>query len=71
MDLNELTKSLERRRKGLAYRMWKQAMLISMAVWSKDYPANPEEACQELYPAKRGIAMPDFLREKYAKRGGR
>lgn len=71
MDAKELINTINCRKKGLAYRMWKQANLISQATWSKNYPDNPKEASPELYPRKKGIKMPDFLREKYAKRGGR
>ncbi len=71
MTVKELMKTLENRKKGLGYKLWKQAYLIGQAVWSKDFPQKSEDACPELYPKKSGIPMPDFLREKYIKRGGR
>ena len=70
MDLNELTKTLEQRRKGLAYRMWKEAMLTSWATMGKKYPNKPEDACSELFPPKKVIKMPTWLKERLAKKGG-
>lgn len=66
LDLKELDWMLETRRKGLAYELWKEGNLCQMM---KTYPKNPEEACPELYPIKKGIKMPDFLKEKARKRG--
>lgn len=71
MTLKELVKTLEARRKGLAYRMWKGANLISASCFSKNYPESPENACPELYPPKTSIKMPDFLINKWLKRGGK
>ena len=70
MDLNELIKTLEQRRKGLAYKMWKEAMLIGWATMGKHYPDRPEEACKELFPPKKRIKMPKWLMEKWLKKGG-
>lgn len=64
MDLNELDRTLEMRRKGLAYEIWKKGNLNQML---KEYPSNPEEACPELYPPKKTYKMPNFLKEKYYK----
>lgn len=71
MTVKELIKTLEMRRKGLAYKMWKSANLNGASVASKNYPSTPEEACPELYPPKASIRMPNFLKEKWVKRGGR
>ncbi|MBR0471701.1 MAG: hypothetical protein IJI98_03265 [Methanosphaera sp.] len=70
MTVKELTMTLESRRKGLGYRMWKQAYLIGLAFGGKDFPNNPEKASPELYPPKKSIPMPDFLKEKWLKKGG-
>lgn len=70
MTLKELTKTLEQRRKGLAYIMWKQSMLTGWSAMGKDYPKTPEEACPELFPRKRTIKMPNWLKEKWLKKGG-
>lgn len=71
MTVKELIGTLENRRKGLAYKMWKEANLIGMPAFSKNYPSSPEIACPELYPPKSSIKMPDFLKDKWLKRGGR
>ena len=70
MTLYELKETLINRRKGLAYKMWKQAILIGQ-LFEKKYPENPETACPELYPPKKSYKMPDWLKEKYYKRGMR
>ena len=70
MTVGELAAILEQRRKGLGYRMWRQAILNAWAIWGKDYPKTPEEAVQELYPAPKKYEMPDFLKEKWLERGG-
>ena len=70
MSLKELTKTLEQRRKGLAYRMWKQSLLTGWATMGKNYPDKPETACGELFPPKKSIKMPDWLKQKWLKKGG-
>ena len=65
MDINELIKTLEQRRKGLAYRMWKEANLISVGISDlftkknakRNFPINPELASPELYPQKRVVKI--------------
>lgn len=64
----ELKMMLMNINKGLAYKMWKQAMLNG-AVFSKEFPNSPEKASPELYPNKKHYEMPDFLKEKAIKRG--
>lgn len=49
----------------MGYFVWR---LGSLSQWLKEYPKSPEDACPELYPEKKGIPMPDFLKEKYFKR---
>lgn len=72
MTVKELLKTLEQRKKGLAYRIWKEANLIGVSFGDgKKFPSNPEEASPELYPPKVTVKMPDFLKEKWLKRGGR
>lgn len=61
MTIKELIDTLLARRKGLAYRMWKEAYLISWAVMGKNFPKTPENASPELYPPKPTIKMPDNL----------
>ena len=51
---------------GLAYRLWKQANLISVSL-TKKFPKTPEKACPELQLVKATIEMPDFLKDEYAK----
>ena len=69
MTIYELKKTLEQRKKGLSYKMWKLGNLSQMM---KEYPATPEEACPELAKPKPTIKMPDWMKEKYLiERGGR
>lgn len=65
MTLAELVNSLKYRREGLGYVLWKNGMLNQ---WLKEYPENERLASPELYESKKGIPMPDFLKEKYSKR---
>lgn len=68
MTLYELRETLENKRKGLAYQMWKQAILYGQ-LFNKDFPKTPEEACPELYPPKKTYKMPQWMIGKYYKRG--
>ena len=68
MTIQEMIDSLVARRKGLAYRMWRQASLYGLT-FTKKFPKNPEKATPELF-VKKGIPMPDFLLEDYAKQYG-
>lgn len=68
MTLRELSDSLKGRRAGLGFKMWKQAVLIGSA-FSSEFPQSPEDASPELFP-RVSIPMPDFLKEKYYKKGG-
>lgn len=63
----ELKKTLEQRREGLSYKLWKQGNLSQMM---EKYPETPEEASPELSKPKKTIAMPDFLKEKWARQKG-
>lgn len=65
----ELKKTLEQRKEGLSYRLWKQGNLSQMM---KEYPKTPEEASPELSKPKKKYAMPDWMKEKYlVKRNGK
>lgn len=68
MTLIELENTLENKRKGLAFSIWKIGQLCHSPL-VKNFPNTPEEACKELYPIEKGIPMPDFLKEKAIKRG--
>lgn len=63
----ELKKTLEQRKEGLSYKLWKQGNLSQMM---EKYPETPEEASPELSKPKKKIAMPDFLKEKWARQKG-
>ena len=63
----ELRKTLEQRREGLSYRLWKQG---NLSQWTNKYPENPGEACPELAKPKKTYAMPEFLKKKWAKQKG-
>ena len=70
MDLKELNNTMQQRNIGLAYEIWRLASLTRHP-FVKDFPRSPEEACPELYPPTNSIKMPDFLLEKWLKRGGK
>lgn len=63
----ELKKTLEQRKEGLSYKLWKQGNLCQMM---QKYPETPEEASPELAKPKKKYAMPDFLKEKWLKQRG-
>ena len=63
----ELRKTLEQRREGLAYRLWKQGNLCQLMT---KYPEKPEDACPELAKPQKTYPMPDFLKGKWAKQKG-
>ncbi len=67
MDLEELMETIIQRRQGLAYKIWRVSSFVRHPL-IKEFPTSPEEAMPELYPPKKGIPMPDFLKEKVAKR---
>ena len=67
MTIYELKNTLEQRKQGLSYRLWKQGNLSQPM---KEYPANPDEANPELAKPKKKYAMPDFLKKKWAKQKG-
>lgn len=60
MTIKELLKTLEQRKKGLSYVIWKQANLIGASM-SKGFPDTPERANPELYPPTPTIKRPDWL----------
>ena len=68
MTIQELVDTLIARRRGLAYRMWRQASLYGMT-FGKKFPRTAEKAVPELF-VKQGIRMPDFLLDDYAKKLG-
>ena len=63
----ELKKTLEQRKEGLSYKLWKQGNLCQMLT---KYPESPEIANPELSKPKKKYAMPDFLKEKWARQKG-
>lgn len=67
MTIYELRKTLEQRKEGLSYRLWKQGNLSQLM---EKYPETPDEANPELAKPKKKYAMPDFLKEKWAKQKG-
>ena len=70
MTLYELNRTLINKRKGLANRLFKEAIIIGR-LFNKDFPKTPEEAFPELYPPKKTYKMPDWMKEKYYKRGNK
>lgn len=72
MTVQELIDTLMSRRKGLGYRMWKEAYLISWATMGKNYAHKPEKASPELYPAPKTIEMPStLLKQQVENMGGK
>lgn len=68
MTMTELEETLEYRRQGLAYEIYRIGSLCHSPL-IKDFPGSPKEAIPELFPVEKGIPMPDFLVEKAIKRG--
>ena len=68
MTIIELENTIENRRKGLAFSIWKISQLCH-SPFIKNFPSEPKQACPELYPIEKGIPMPNFLIEKAMKRG--
>ena len=69
MTLYELKNALKEVNAGLAYTMWKQAML-TISMLSEKRPETPEKASPELYPPKKTYKMPDWVKKKYLKQKG-
>ena len=67
MTVKELIDTLVAKRKGLGYRIWKQAYMISWAVMGKGFPKTPEKASPELYQisTKPRIKMPPNLLKEH------
>lgn len=69
MTFKELYKTLEQRKKGLAYKIWKEAnlnMLATADIWrgkgkKPQFPDKPEKASPELYPPPVTIKRPEGL----------
>ena len=70
MTVSELIDTLEARRKGLGYKIWKQSYLIAWAVMGKQYPKTPEKASPELYKKKKTMKMPPNLLKEHLKQMG-
>ena len=70
MTVGELLDTLEARRRGLGYKMWREASLIAWAVMGKHYPRSPEKALPELYKKKKTIKMPPNLLKQKLKQMG-
>ena len=69
MTLKEIKMTYESVNKGLAYSLYKQALLIGLAFNGK-LPNKIEDACKELYPPKKTYKMPEWLKERYYKQKG-
>jgi hypothetical protein len=64
----ELLFILKYRREGLAYKLWRMGSMNRAAFGAKTYPVKLEEAIPELFEKKKGVPMPDWLREDYEKK---
>lgn len=63
MTITELESTLEQRKKGLAYKLWKQANLNTFVNRPDLFPNTPQDACPELYPPPKTYKMPEFLKK--------
>ena len=70
MTLYELKNALKQANKGLAYTIWKQAVL-NISMMGKKAPDSPEKASPELYPPKKTYKMPEWMVRKYLEKGGK
>ena len=70
LNLQELEILIIESRKGLGYKIWRIASLLKHP-FITNFPETAEEACPELFPEKTTVIMPDWLYEKYMKRGGK
>ena len=64
----ELMFILKYKREGLAYKIWRMGSMNRAAFGAKSYPIKMEEAIPELFEKKKGVPMPDWLREDYEKK---
>ena len=69
MTLKELRISLKNINKGLAYKLYQQALLTGLAFVGK-LPKSPRDAMPELYPPRKTYKMPDWMKKKYLNRKG-
>lgn len=67
MTPKELIDEYNARNEKLAYTMWKQAYLISLA-FTKQFPRTPRDASKELFPKPKTIKMPSVLQNKLTER---
>ena len=67
MSIKELLFSLKYKREGDAYLYWKMGVMVRMAN-SKSFPKKPEVASPELFEKKKGVKIPDWLKDDYTKR---
>lgn len=56
------------KREGLAYKLWRMGSMNRAAFGAKSYPCKLEEAVPELFEKKKGMPMPDWLREDFEKK---
>lgn len=68
MSIKELLFSLKYKREGDAYLYWKIGLMTRMGVNGKTYPEKPEDASPELYEKKKGVKIPDWLKDDYKKK---
>ena len=66
MTLKELKNATEQINKGLAYRLFKDKVLMGQALVGK-MKRTPQEALPELYPPKKTYKMPEWIRKRYEK----
>lgn len=68
MSIKELLFSLKYKREGDAYLYWKIGLMARIGVNGKIYPNKPEEASPELFEKKKGVKIPDWLKDDYTKK---
>lgn len=70
MTLKELRNTVEQNNKGLAYRLYKQAILVGLSFSGKKFPDKLEKACPELMPPRKTYKMPEWMKKRYLKQRG-
>lgn len=67
LDIDELINTIQEKRKGLAYTIWRVAS-FTRNPFVKDFPETPEKAMPELFPKRKGIKMQEWMINKYIKK---
>lgn len=67
LDVDELINTIQEKRKGLAYSIWRVASFVHHP-FIKDFPDTPEKAMPELFAKKQGVKIQQWMLDKYFKK---